>query len=332
MSKNIAKITQRRDNNISHEVLQQAVPFKDVAVKDAVRFFLQDCSIRNLSEQTITWYGIKLKVFLDKVTEGFEGQLKPVKTPEDISLGHIKLFTLAYRKEGWADSTINGALRSVRAFLNYCHAEGLIREDVGAKVKIIKESQKIIETFSDEQLKKLLKQPDLATFVGLRDFTMILLLLDTGVRVSELIGMDVQGVNWLEGLILVDGKGNKQRHVPVQVTALKQLQKYVNIRGEVNSPALFVTLENTRISRRQVQERLKIYGRMAGIENIRCSPHTIRHTFAKKYIQNEGDPFTLQKILGHTDLTMTRRYVNMFDTDIREAHRKFSPVEGLFGR
>jgi integrase/recombinase XerD len=118
--------------------------------------------------------------------------------------------------------------------------------------------------------------------------------------------------------------------VPFQGTVKRQLRKYLMVRGELETPYLFVTLDNTQVSIRAFQDRMAEYGKKAGITNVRCSPHTARHTFAKMYIQNGGDAFSLQRILGHTTIDMTRVYVDLFSSDIKNAHKKVSPIERLF--
>ena len=318
----------RRKNILDYETISPLIKMQDIPFDEAVKVFLQDCSIRNLSEYTVNWYRDKLKLFLMRLD-------KDIKSPDGIKVNHIKEFILKYRRdrpggEERADSSINGVLRAVRSFLNYCYNEGLISENVGAKVKTIKEREKIVQTFSKEQVRELMKQPDLKTFTGLRDFTILMLLVDVGIRVSELVKICIHDVSWREKLITVNGKGGKQRQLPLHLSTITQLQKYYRIRGELKTRAFFVTVDNDPISVRQVQEQIKKYGRMAKITGIRVSPHTIRHTFAKFWIKNGGDPFTLQKILGHTDLTMTRRYVNMFSADLQEAHKKFSPIDRIF--
>lgn len=312
----------RRKNDLSHENINSLTAFKNVTLEDSLRLFLQDCELRNLSNRTVGWYRGKINTFFKRIDKG-------IKTVNDINAQHIKDFMVAYKKEGWEDSTINGMLRAIRPYFNYCYSEGLINEDIGAGIKLYKEKVKVIETFSREQIKKLLRQPDLKTFVGLRDATIMMLLLDTGMRISELTGINVYDINWWEGFITVNGKGNKQRQVPVQITTLKQLEKYYRVRGEMGIDAFFVTVDNTRITVRHLQDRIKDFGDQAGIKHVRVSPHTFRHTFAKMYIQNGGDVFTLQKILGHTTLEMVRRYVDMFSGEVRAAHKKFSPIENL---
>src|SRR5690606_23288356 len=109
----------------------------------------------------------------------------------------------------------------------------------------------------------------------------------------------------------------------------KVLRQYLKVRGNSPSKALFISQDDEALSSRRIQELLRDYGKQANITNVRVSPHTFGHTFAKMYIQNGGDPFSLQTILGHSTMDMVRRYVNMYGKEIDEAHRKFSPLSRI---
>ncbi len=111
----------------------------------------------------------------------------------------------------------------------------------------------------------------------------------------------------------------------------KQLRKYLKVRGSVEeNGALFVTIDDDRLSKRQLQNLISKYGRRAGIKNVRCSPHTYRHSMAKFSVQSGADIFTLQSILGHSSMDMVRVYIHLFSSDVYENHKKFSPVERLY--
>jgi len=111
---------------------------------------------------------------------------------------------------------------------------------------------------------------------------------------------------------------------------MSALKKYLRVRGDISgNPYLFVSSEDKPIKRRNVQERLSIYGKKSGIEGVRISPHTFRHTFAKFYILRGGDPFSLQALLGHSTLDMVRHYVNLWGSDLQKMHRQYSPVDHL---
>lgn len=183
--------------------------------------------------------------------------------------------------------------------------------------------------FCDQQIEALLKVPNRKIFTGLRDYTILLLLLETGVRVSELVNIKLNDINFKDGYIKVFGKGSKERSVPIESKFKKVLKEYCFHRGELDTYYLFVTIQNTPLKVRTVQEQLKNISVKAGITEIRTSPHVWRHTLARKYIVNGGDPFSLKNILGHSDWHMVHHYTNLFGSDIKKQHEKFSPVQNL---
>jgi len=174
---------------------------------------------------------------------------------------------------------------------------------------------------------RLLRQPAQRTFTGLRDHTIMLLLLETGIRISELVSIALSDIHLREGTILVNGKGAKQRWVPIQSKMRQVLQKYILERGSTLTDALFVTVDNTPLAISSIQKLIKMYGEQAHITNVRVSPHTFRHTMAKFYILAGGDIFSLQRILGHNSMESVRIYAEMVLNDVNLQHSKFSFVE-----
>ncbi|GIN10135.1 tyrosine recombinase XerC [Shouchella clausii] len=288
--------------------------------------FIRNCRVKNLSEHTARYYKNELYGAL-KAFEAAGIDTNPAKiTPKEIK----EVAILARMDAGIKATTINTRLRALRAFFNYLEAEGMIAESPFHSISLVKAKKEVIETFTREQMRDILEQPNKSTFTGLRDYTIMALMLDTGVRARELVDLKVGDIRWDDNTILVDGKGNKERLVPIQTTLKKQLRKYVAVRGQLPTETLFVNIDDQPLSKRRVQEFVALYGRRANIKNVRCSPHTFRHTFAKMSVQNGADVFALQKILGHTSLEMVRNYVNLFSVDVAEKHRKFSPMENLY--
>jgi integrase/recombinase XerD len=154
--------------------------------------------------------------------------------------------------------------------------------------------------------------------------------LETGIRVNELVGLSLADIQWEDSLLRIrNAKTYRERLVPIQSEMKKQLKKYISIRGVVESDALFVTIDETPLLRRSVQQRIDIYGVKAKIKDVRCSPHTFRHTFAKLSVQQGANIFELQTILGHTSMEIVKTYVNLFGNDVRERHKDFSPLKVL---
>ncbi|CAI9386105.1 MULTISPECIES: tyrosine-type recombinase/integrase [unclassified Bacillus (in: firmicutes)] len=315
----------RRKNKFSPQNLQESSNELE-SFEFLYNLFIRDCRIRNLSKHTLQFYKNELTKFCKRLERNYVDTRPATVSEETIK----EIVILGMMNEGLKDTTINTNLRAVRAFFNFLANEGFIVENPIKDVKLVKEKRTIIQTFSRDQIHALLRQPDRETFTGLRDYTIMMFLLETGVRIRELCDIQVHDINFNDGVVRIDGKGNKERFVPIQRTMKKQLSLYLRVRGNLDTGTLFVNIDNEPLRIRAVQSSIQKYGRMAGIKDVRCSPHTFRHTFAKMSVQNGADVFTLQQVLGHTSMDMVRLYVNMFSNEIRESHSKFSPIEKLF--
>ncbi len=237
------------------------------------------------------------------------------------------------QSRGLSGYAVNCYLRAIRAFWSWLVREEIIISSPFSKVRIPKPPKKIIATFSDKQLTAMLKAINIATPAGFRDWTMILMLLDTGLRASELTGLTVVDVNLVDGLMKVYGKGNKERVVPVGTRVQRAVWKYLERHRPQPAnplcPTLFLTATGNPITTDRLRTIIEKYARRAGIEGVRCSPHTFRHTCAISYLRNGGDVFSLQRILGHSSLEIVRIYVNLAEADIKACHRRFSPADNM---
>ena len=316
-------MTKRRKNVVDVEQNVVAESPKTIALSDAKALFLRD--VRGLAKQTQRWHKENLNA-LEKVL-GSQGIV--VNNCRDLTVPFLKEHFVFYMLEemGLKTNTINGRIRSVRGLIQFLSREGYLDRDYSADLPVLKGEKVIIQTFSEEEIARLLRQPDQKTFTGLRDYTMMLLLLETGIRISELVGIYLADVHLRDGNILVNGKGSKQRLVPIQSKMRQVLQRYIRERGNGLTDALFVTIDNDPIAIGTVQKLIKEYGETARITNVRVSPHTFRHTMAKYYILAGGDIFSLQRILGHSSMETVRIYVEMFSNDVSMQHSKFSFVE-----
>lgn len=234
---------------------------------------------------------------------------------------------------GLSGHTINCYLRSIRAFFSWLVAEAVIAANPFDRVRIPRTPRKVIPTFSDLQLQQFLATIDISTPEGYRDHIIILTLLDTGLRVSELCSLRLDHV-WLEdGVVKVTGKGNKERLIPIGKQVQRLLWHYIDRRRrEPANPTcdlLFLTREGRPLTKDRVEKMMARYGKKAGVAGVRCSPHTLRHTAAVKFLRNGGDVFSLQRLLGHASLEMTRRYCELADIDVKRAHARASPVDNL---
>jgi len=300
---------------------------REIDFHTALDLFINDCALRNLREHTLKFYAGELITF-KKILEEQGVNTEPPQITEKVIENNLILYM---KEQGRKTVTINTRLRAIRAFFNFLEKKKLISNNPMRDIQLLKDRRHIVETFSKEQLQALLNAPNMHTFTGVRDYTIMCLLLETGIRANELVGIDLQDVRIHEGEITVKhSKTYRERIVPIQKEMRRVLENYLAIRGIVDSQALFVTIDGTRLSKRQLQNRIALYGHKAGLKGVRCSPHTFRHTFAKESVKNGAGIFELQQILGHTSMEMVRVYVNLFSEDVKKEHRKFSPLKSLF--
>lgn len=316
----------RRKNVLEPQETTLGNRLKAFTFEDAKDRFIRDCKIRNLSEHTVKYYKNELRLGL-RYLEEHTGHSDPAQVvKDDIRFGIIARMM----EEGRKETAINARLRAVRAFFNYLEAEGIIAESDIGTLKLVKEKKNVIVAFSDVQVRMMLGAPNQRTFTGIRDYTLMLVMLETGIRLKEIVGIKTDHIDLPGGRIrIVDAKGYKERIVPIQKATRQQIKTYLQVRGALDHDFLFVNIDNEPLSKRRVQDIIRDYGEYVGIKNVRCSPHTFRHTFAKMSVQNGANVFELQAMLGHESLEMVRRYVHLFSEDVAIGHAKFSPVERL---
>ncbi|TXC89882.1 tyrosine-type recombinase/integrase [Metabacillus litoralis] len=317
-------------NEIELSVLEKETKSYVETFNVAIDLFIKDCDLRNLRPHTVKYYLNEFNAFLNQLRgQGIDTTLlKPYNVTEE----HIKENVILYMRnyKGNRIVSINTRLRALRSFFNFLYNQKQIPNNPMENIKLLKDRKTVINTFTKVQLHKLFKQPDLKTFTGVRDYTIMLLMLETGIRVNELAGLSLNDIRWEDSMIIIKhAKSYRERLVPIQTTMKKQLKKYIAIRGYVESEALFVTIDGGRFTKRGIQQRITKYGEMANLKDVRCSCHTFRHTFAKLSVQQGANIFELQTILGHTSMEIVKTYVNLFGTDVRERHKEFSPLKVL---
>lgn len=292
---------------------------------DNMEAFLKSVKARNRSADTVQFYRQNL-TRVRNILEEQDISTQVNRITSDIIERHLIIYSM--EELGNSYNTVSIRLRALRAFFNWLSSRNIIRHNPMDDI-VISNVKTNVETYTREQLREIFRQPDLETFVGFRDYTIMTLLLETGIRLRELTDIEVDDVNFADSQIIIWGKNQTFRRVPFQKKTKTLLKRYLKIRGHSPVSYLFITQDDMKMSRKNVQDRIRKYGRMAGITNVRNSPHTFRHTFAKMAVQNGANIFELQKILGHKTLDMVRVYVNLFSRDVARAHAKFSPVENL---
>lgn len=228
--------------------------------------------------------------------------------------------------------TINCYLRSIRAFWGWLLREGFISSTPFAKIKIPKVPKKVITPFTEEQIQNLLRAIDTSTSTGLRNYAMVLMFLDTGVRLGELTGLRMNDIDLRNRTLKVFGKGAKERRLPIGKRLLAALWKYELYRPQPATGLIdnfFLTRDGWSLTKNRVETIIKNLGKKANLQGVRCSPHTFRHTFCIQFLRNGANLFSLQQMTGHASLEVLRGYVALAESDLRAAHQKFSPVDNL---
>jgi integrase/recombinase XerD len=286
----------------------------------AVESFLNYCRAKNLSKNTLIYYQHRLRAFRD-----FAPDLTPATTKRDAVRGF-----LARETQRTSPATANHSFIALRAFFGFLHREGFIEEIPTDGVEGVRRRRTVIDTFTQTQLEAIIATCG-KDFTGVRDRAILLTLLDCGLRATELCTLTLDDVAWNEQTFLVVGKGDIERIVPFGVTARKALVQYAARRGTLETKSLFVSWHGDPLDRYRLREIVQEHCNQAHVTGVRCSPHTFRHTFAVSYLRNGGDVFSLQKVLGHSDLTMTRRYAELSQMDVQAKHRLYSPADRLQG-
>jgi len=291
---------------------------------EARDLFALYCRAKGLSARTLETYLASIDELGSFLAQSGRGEGIP--SPQD-----IRAFVVSLLDRSLARTTISIRMRSVRCFLNFLVREEVITASPMACVEIPRLPCKYPEILTHDEITALLGATKQRTWHGVRNRAMLLTLLDTGVRLGELIRLDLGDLNLQEARVRVrNGKGERERHVFAGRTLLRSLRTWLDIRGtDQESCPLFPTRGGERLDRRNVQRILERMSARAGFAAGRVSPHRLRHSFATHYIMNGGDPFSLQRILGHSDIKTTMVYVNLAGVGLREAHAKASPVDRL---
>lgn len=250
---------------------------------------------------------------------------------EVLNVTHLRSFLLALEERGLALTTVHAHGRAVRALFNWAEGEELITRNPARRLSLPTLPKERMPTMTGVRVKELLlhcrkgEQP-------LRDTALVLTLFDTGIRIHELVQLTVDDLHLDRGLLRVMGKGRKERYVPIGAKAMQAVMVYIRrARKPVHTGVknVFLNRLGEPLTDSGVSIRLAKFATACGWERSLSSPHTFRRGFAVEFLRNGGDVFTLQQILGHSSLDMTRRYVNFLDDDLRAAHLRFSPGDRL---
>lgn len=292
--------------------------------------YILSIEARHLSPHTIKDYKNTFKKFLP-----FIGKDTPF---ENITSKHIQEFLATFTTV--TNNTILHYYSALAAMWSWAVEEKIVPENTVHMVTPPKPEEREILPLTEAEFKALVaatsrskayerpgkRLSDHATLQPERIRAILLLLLDTGLRVGELTSLKIFQVDHRNQRIQLMGKGAKERSVPFSPRTAQALWRYLSTRPDAeNSEPLFSTHHKRKIDQTQLAKSLKALGAKAGVHNVH--PHRFRHTFAIQYLRNGGDPYTLQKLLGHSTLDMVKRYLSLAQIDIDKAHKRASPVD-----
>ncbi|MFA9375214.1 MAG: site-specific tyrosine recombinase XerD [Lachnotalea sp.] len=241
---------------------------------------------------------------------------------------NLNSYILYLERKGFAISTISRNIASIKAFYNYLFKEGKVSSDITEVLKSPKLEKKIPDVLTIEEVELLLSQPKNSTPKEIRDKAMLELLYATGIRVTELISLKCQDVNYSMGYIVCHDK-NKERVIPFGKKANVALEQYMkNARtcliDEESNQILFTNCSGKAMSRQGFWKLIKYYAKKADIKS-EITPHTLRHSFAAHLVENGADLKSVQEMLGHSDISTTQIYASMSHNRIREVYKKAHP-------
>ena len=278
---------------------------------------------KGLSRNTIESYSFDLRKFRDFL-ESEGGGLSSFSRADIID------FIERLRDEGYSASSVCRFVSSVRSLCRYFLIENIIREDPSETLQAPRRWERLPKSLSKSDIKSFLELRSSLKLSGpamVRDFVMFELLYSSGLRVSELVSLKMEDINFEAGFLRVVGKGSKERVVPVNLRAIERIKRYVarermEILKQRRSPYLFVTNRARPMTRQRFWQTIKKTGRRLGID---VSPHTMRHSFATHLLEGGADLRSLQKMLGHSDISTTQIYTKVTTDRLKQVYSKHHP-------
>ncbi|MBT2574848.1 tyrosine-type recombinase/integrase [Bacillus sp. ISL-51] len=265
-------------------------------------------------------------------TEIFRDYINYMKYDKPRYLGH-KFIKTDNARLGLSDTTININLRCLKAIFNYLEREELIEVNPVARLKQIRQDVDLTNCFTDKEIKEILRQPNMRDYVGFRDYCAMSCLLDSGLRIEELLSLRERDVDFGSRFITVNAdvsKNRKPRLVPISAHCVKLLlQLITENKSHFSTDRIFLSSYGEPLGANHFNKRLKYYAEKAGVKDKKVTAHVYRHTWAKTMILNGCDPFTLQKIGGWADIRTMRRYIQMDTREMRRSHDDYSPLMNL---
>ncbi|PTF99242.1 site-specific tyrosine recombinase XerD [Staphylococcus chromogenes] len=293
-------------------------------MQDVVDEYLRFIQIeKGLSENTIAAYRRDLNHYLNYLAA------QKISNLDFIDRQIVQQWFGVLHDEGRSTKSIARFTSTIRSFHQFALREKYAAKDPTVLIETPKYERKLPDVLSIDEIDLLLTTPETSKNNGYRDRTMLELLYATGIRVSELINIEVEDVNLLMGFVKVYGKGNKERIIPLGETVIELLKTYIeNVRPQLLKKqvthTLFLNMQGKPLTRQGIWKIIKQTGAKAGIQK-RLTPHTLRHSFATHLLENGADLRAVQEMLGHSDISTTQLYTHVSKTQIRKMYQQYHP-------
>ncbi len=278
---------------------------------------------KGAADNTLEAYGRDLKRYVSFLEQ------KGLKDARSVIPKTVIEFLVQIKQEGLSANSMNRSLAALRGFYKFLLQEKEVEESPLANIELAKVWMRLPDTVSREEMNLILSQPGDQTPADLRDTAMLELLYATGLRVSELISLTMNSINWQVGFLIVMGKGSKERVVPIGKTAYDCVRRYVDearprLLKAKTTEVLFLNRFGGALSRQGLWKIIVYYAQKAGLQK-NVHPHTFRHSFASHLLEGGADLRAVQVMLGHADISTTQIYTHVTRERLKEIHRKYHP-------
>lgn len=298
-------------------------------MKQQLLFFMQYLSVeRGLATNTLEAYERDLTSFIVFLEQ------KSICDLQQVNRYHLSDYLLHLKKEGKKATTISRAVAAIRSFFQFLERERLIEHNPSQHLLTPKLEMKLPRTMQVDDVDRLLNAPDLNSILGIRDRAMLELLYATGMRVSELLSLNLEDLHLEMGFVRCIGKGSKERIIPLGRMASVALHRYLdearthllkaNATSISDEQPLFINNRGKRLTRQGFWKIIKKYATEAGIV-AEITPHTLRHSFATHLLDNGADLRSVQELLGHADISTTQIYTHVSNTKMKQVYDRTHP-------
>jgi integrase/recombinase XerC len=305
-----------------------------------LKAFLQFLRLnRNASVHTVRAYESDLSQFLDHAA-ALVAVKRAALEPSHLDRTALRAFLADLHKRGLSRASAARKLAAARTFLRYLRREGMVDDDAGAMVPTPKRDVRMPVHLSEQEMARLVTAPAADGPLGRRDRAILELFYASGLRLSELAGLDADDVNLSAQMVRALGKGGKQRIVPFNKSTASAIRAYLRDRatligdrprGRAKADPLFVNYRGTRLTVRSIDRMVRRYATVSGAR-LGVSPHALRHSFATHLLQRGADLRAIQELLGHARLSTTQRYTHVNTAQLVEVYRKSHPRAGRAGK